>query len=369
MRLDHVRLVAANELRDLVRQRGVWMQVLVVPALFAAFLLTIPQVLEGRHEKSLAETTYTIAVEPGVDPALVAELGRRSRPGLRPIEVADAQAAVEGDVADAGLRVQAGAPDLEAVALPSRRRSRVAAEAVVDAVQARSQGDSRVTVEVADVDDTAKGARYQLTRSLAAPVVYPLSFLLQIVAGTLSLARSGRTLEPMLLLPIRRRDHVLGRSLAGLAVGAAIVPATALAIAMSSRFTKSDLAMVASDSGVLVAVAVASVALIPFYVACGLFGAAAARTPSQAGLVGLVAQLPFFAVFFFQMAGIQLEGPIAAVLPIVGPLAVLRTMVLGTVTGVELGLAGLATVAWTALALAGAVRFFGADRAVLRATG
>jgi sodium transport system permease protein len=392
MRRRHVRLILARELLDYRRQRKVWRRLFLQPfvvILLLAFPVLIFRTLENREHRQ----EFSVGVEGDVDavPGLRAALDRRP---LDLHEVDDAQRAVVSRSRDAGVvvpddaarTVAAGRPvELRVLSLPVDTSSRFGGEAVLAQLAALRGRTASASLEriglpgavaapfafrTVDLSTTSgEGTRFGLAQALPPLLVIQLFGLMAAAEERLAGAKDRRVLEPLLLLPIRRLDILLGigaatMSAGVLAAGLLFVPLViGLSIALAAVTGE-----VAGPAEVAMALVLGIVLFSAVFTAIGLYAGARAQSGGEGSVFVTVAQLTVFALVSLTpfLTDVAAKGPLL-LLPVLGPMLLVRDGVAG---GFELGptvlaLAGSAVV--TVLLVRRAVDLLDAEGAVLRA--
>ena len=391
-----VRSVAGHDLLDLRRQRGVWVGLLLIPFVTVSFLLLLPGILNEREQSSRASARYRIAVESS-DPTAALEVAR----GLpferfRVVPTTDAKAAVLASRADAGVRVTGGiapgrgADDAsqltgELLVLSSRSKSRAAFGALSAAMETRGLAvtDARLAarelppatvrpfvVQVVDMTQTERGRRLDLAALLPLLVLLPIAGTVGVAAQRISGSKDQRVFEPLLVLPFRRRDVLLGKALSALAIGSVTLVAVGVPLVVGRFLPIGRTAQsIELPAGALVGVLSVGALLLVLLVMLGVAVGSASRTSAELGSVLQLTTLPIFLLgSFLQFRSATATSPRLLVLPFLGPLLCIRDVAIDALTPEHLLLAAGATAGWAALALVVAIRLLASERSVVRAT-
>jgi ABC-type Na+ efflux pump permease subunit len=382
--------VARHDLLDLRRQRGVWMGLLLIPFITVSFLLLLPGVLNEREQSSQANARYRVAIQAS-DPEVVSLL-RGGLPSAR-FRVATSSSARSDVVhkrADAGLQV--GPADGEGdqvrgelLVLSSRSKSRAAFGALSAAVErlGLSLTDERLAsrslppatvrpfvVETVDLSRTDRGRRLDLASLLPLLVLLPVAGTVGVSAQRISGSKDQRVFEPLLVLPFRRRDVLLGKAAAALSIGWVTLVAVAVPLVVGRYLpigrTARNIDLPAKElAGVLLLGALLLVLLVMLGVAVGT----ASRTSAELGSVLQMTTLPIFLLgSFLQFRSATATTTRLLVLPFFGPLLCIRDVAIDALTPGHFAVAALSTAGWATLLVLVAVRLVESERSVLRAT-
>ena len=391
MRWHHVRLIFGRELLDYRRQRKVWRRLFLQPFV-VILLLAVPVLIFRTMERREQRQEFSVAVQGDVDavPGLRAAL---ERPPLDVAEVDDSQHAVVSRGRDAGLVVPTdaartvaagGTVELQVLMLPVDTSSRFGGEALIARLaelRGRTAGGaleriglpgavaSPFAFETVDLSTTSgEGTRFGLAQALPPLLVIQLFGLMAAAEERLAGAKDRRVLEPLLLLPMRRLDILLGIGAATMSAGvfAAALLFVPLVIGLS-------VALAAVTGEVAGPVEVATALLLGIalfsavFTAIGLYAGARAQSGGEGSVFVTVAQLTVFALVSLTpfLADVAAEGPILLV-PVLGPMLLVRDGVAG---GFEVGPTVLALAGSVAVSLAllrRAVHLLDAEGSVLR---
>lgn len=391
-RPGQVGLVMSRELLDYRRQRRVWRRLFFQPLLLV-LLLSAPVLLLRSAEAETRKATFTVAVQGDVDdvPGLRAALVRAP---LELREVEDGGRAVVSDEADtavvvpgsAGALVHRGEPvPLRILVMPEENDSRFGAEAVSRrlaelreqrAATALSQeGLPRELVAPFDlrtVDLTVssgQGTRFGLAQAIPPLLVIQLFGLMAAAEERLAGAKDRRVLEPLLVLPFRRIDVLLGIGAATMSAG--LAAAALLFVPLVVGLSVAVAAISDTVAGPVEVTAALLLGVVLFglvFTALGLYAGARAHSGGEGSVFVTVAQITVFAVmsvtpFLTDVAG---AGPILLV-PVLGPMLLVRDAVASGFEPGPTAITLLGTLAVTALLMRRAVAFVDSEGSVLRA--
>lgn len=391
------RRIAGLDLRDLARQRGTWMSLLLFPVINVVLIVIVPGVLTQREQRQQVAAHYVVAVQG--DAADVAAL----RPVLAPklLDVAsskDAARDVRTKTAHVGLVVPAGAgvalrdgavealteARLQAITLSTRKASRAAVGRLITTIedhreQLAAANIARrglppavlrpIVVQNVDLAATDRGARLALARLLPILVLLPLSGSLGLAAQRVSGGKDQRVLEPLLVLPVSRSIVLAGKAISGYVLGMITLPAIALPLLLGRVVPVGGAGRhVSLAPGSVAAVVLVAALLLVLLVAVGACVGASARTSAEMGSL-----LPFltFPIVLTALAlnfiAVHTTLPFALV-PVMGAALVARDIVAGTVSAAAVALMTLSTAVCATTLVIGASRFLERERSVLRAT-
>jgi sodium transport system permease protein len=387
----HVRLILARELLDYRRQRKVWRRLFLQPFV-VILLLAVPVLIFRTMENREQRQEFSVAVEGDVNavPGLRAALDRDP---LDLHEVDDAQRAVVSRSRDAGVVVPDGAARtvaagrpvaLRVLSLPVDTSSRFGGEAVLAHLADLRGRTASASLEriglpgavaapfaftTVDLSTTSgEGTRFGLAQALPPLLVIQLFGLMAAAEERLAGAKDRRVLEPLLLLPMRRLDILLGIGAATMSAG--VLAAALLFVPLVIGLT---IALAAVTGEVAGPVEVATALLLGIglfstvFTAIGLYAGARAHSGGEGSVFVTVAQLTVFALVSLTpfLTEVAAQGPLL-LLPVLGPMLLVRDGVAG---GFELGptamaLAGSAAI--TAVLIRRAVGLLDAEGAILR---
>ena len=392
MRARHIRLILARELLDYRRQRKVWRRLFLQPFV-VILLLAVPVLIFRTMEQREQRQSFTVAVAGDVDavPGLRAALDRRP---LELDEVDDVQRVVVARSRDAGVvvpedaaaAVAAGRPvRLRVLVLPVDTSSRFGGEAVqarladlrgrtASAALERQGLPGAVAAPFAfttvDLSTTSsEGTRFGLAQALPPLLVIQLFGLMASAEERLAGAKDRRVLEPLLLLPMRRLDILLGIGAATMSAG--VFAAAMLFIPLVLGLTVALAAVTGEVAGPVEVAAALLLGIALFsavFTAVGLYAGARAQSGGEGSVFVTVAQLTVFALVSLTpfLTDVAAEGPLL-LLPVLGPMLVVRDAVSGGFEAGPTALALAGSVAVSALLLRRAVQLLDAEGSVLRA--
>ena len=389
----HVRLVARREITDYRRQARVWLALIGGPLLLTA-VIAFPAVLGRNRDRVTAATKFSVAVQGDrAGAAALLHSLRQSHFVVHPS--GDAAASILKQDALTGL-VLPKAVDASVVArhrvtltvldLTNGGKSIVAAKVLVETLRAMG-------VRVTTADLIARGADPELLAPLRVDVTdlaggspsgvrdtlgLGLSLLLALQClGLMGLAqeriggsRDRRVLEPILALPIGRRDLLMGAGLASLAAGLAAV---VLALGPVSGFVAIAVHSVRDAPGGLVALfggmGVGVIALATVLIAAGLL----IGTMAESSLTGTTTTNAIRLALYIGIAIIPIfdlpTTPWFLALPLVGPISFVRDAIGHGLLADRALIVVVAALAWSFLFITRAARLLDAERGVLRSGG
>lgn len=391
MRRRHVRLVLGRELLDYRRQRKVWRRLFLQPFV-VILLLAVPVLIFRAAERREQRQEFSVAVEGDVDavPGLRAALDRHP---LDLAEVDDSQRAVVSRSRDAGVVVPQDAArtvadgntvQLQVLTLPADTSSRFGGEAVLARLaelRSRTVGAeleraglsgavaSPFAFTTVDLSTTSgEGTRFGLAQALPPLLVIQLFGLMAAAEERLAGAKDRRVLEPLLLLPMRRVDILLGIGAATMSAG--VLAAALLFVPMVIGLT---IALAAVTGEVAGPVEVATALLLGIglfsavFTAVGLYAGARAQSGGEGSVFVTVAQLTVFALVSLTpfLTDVPAEGPLL-LLPVLGPMLLVRDGVAGGFEVVPTVLALSGSIAVAAGLLRRSVHLLDAEGSVLR---
>ena len=393
MKRRHISLLFRRELLDLRRERTVFRSLFLQPLIFA-LALAGPMYVFYRLDVRNRGETMTVAVQGDVD----AVPGLRDAVEQPPFELRrtdDAAQTLTSEKAvmgieippDAARLVESGRPvplrvlsfstqDVSSRAIPALTRRlaelrRAESARLLEAAGASSALAAPLRMEIVDVATTSsEGVRFGLAQGLPGLVVLQLFGLVSIAATRLVGAKERRTLESLLVLPLDRRDLLVGIGSAALAIGAVsavivLVPITLLVSAAAAGASRS----LGGPIDVAVSIGVGTLAMAVALVATGLYTGARSGSGSEGSAVASIVQIAMITTVMFSpfLSEVEAETQLL-VLPLLGPMLFIRDGVADGPT-----LASAVTVLGSQVALAllvirGAARVLESERGVLRAT-
>jgi sodium transport system permease protein len=383
--------VFGRELLDYRRQRKVWRRLFLQPFI-VILLLAIPVLLFRSAEARERRQQYDVAVQGdvGAVPGLRAALDRRPF-DLERVEDAERAVVTRGvDVAvvvpgDARTSLAAGRPvHLRVLSLPVDNSSRFGGEAVMGRLaELRSRTASaalqRIGLPAAvgspfalkAVDLTTasgEGTRFGLAQALPPLLAIQLFGLMAAAEERLAGAKDRRVLEPLLLLPFRRLDVLLGIGAATMSAG--FLAAALLFVPMVVGLTLALAAVTGAVAGPVEVAAALLLGVLLFgvvFTAIGLYAGARAHSGGEGSVFVTVAQLTVFALVSVTpfLVDTAASGPLLLV-PVLGPMLLVRDGVAGgfDVAPTVTALVGAAAVA--GVLVQRAVRLLDSEGSVLR---
>ena len=393
MAARHVGLLFRRELLDMRRERRVLRRLFLQPFVFVLVIAT-PAYLVQRHESRERSRILDVAVQGDIDaiPGLRAALDRAP---FRVDERADAAARLAAESAAIGVVVPPSAAAdvaagrtvaLEILTFSTQDVAERAAAAMVrrladlrreqSALVLTARGASEeladpIRIELDDVATTStEGIRFGLAQALPALLVIQLFGLVSVAQERLAGAKDKRTLESLLVLPIRRRELLTGIGGASIIVGAVssviiFVPTTIGITSAVASISRS----LAGPAALAVALFSGAIGLSIVFTALGLLLGARASTGGEGSVFVTLVQVTIFGVILASpfLAEVAADGPIVA-LPVLGPMIFVREGVASgpTLTATATMFAGQLLVA--ALCARYAVRLLDDERNVVRAS-
>ena len=377
--------MAATSLRESRRRPGAFTASALIGVLFAGLLLMVGLVSD-RVQDVVEDQVLVVSVGGDLDGgARVLALLEDERLSLRPSDDP------EGDVVDrraaaavvlppgADALLDAGEPVEVAISYRSTESGSEEAQLVLlrrlqaAEVAVLSGGEvpaSPYVLDVAPVLRDEQVSRVRLARQVGAVAALLCLGVVTAVAGSLGGARERRTLEPLLVLPLRRSSLAAG-------VAAGSLPLASLQIVAGVSLLVLTAAVPASAShqpaGVVAAmVLVGAVAALPLAaVACatGVVAGSLGTGTDDAVSLGDLLALPFVAVGILLFAVPAWAPPVAVyAVPGIGQALLVRDAVAGTAGVVATGLAVASALVASAALVAVAGRLVGGEGRILRAT-
>lgn len=393
MPAGHVRLVFSRELLDYRRQRRVWRRLFLQP--FVVMLLLAAPVLVFRSaEAREKKQTYTVAVEGDIDAVPGLRTALRSPP-LRLREVDDGGRAVVARTAEAALVVPADAAAavagerrvaLRVLSLPIENASRFGAEALrrrlaelrtrqaVRALAARGVDPAVLTpfaLETVDLTATTdRGTRFGLAQALPVLLVIQLFGLMAASEERIAGAKDRRVLEPLLLLPLRRTDILLGIGAATMSAGFAAAAVLFLPLVLALTVAVAAISGTVAGPAEVVGGSLLGIVLFGIvFTAIGLYAGARAHSGGEGTIFITLAQVAVFALVSATpfLADVAAQGPILLV-PVLGPLLLVRDTIAAGFAPTPTLLSIGGSVAAAALLVRRSVTLIDAEASVLRSS-
>jgi sodium transport system permease protein len=379
----------------------VWLGLLLIPFVTVNFLLLLPGFLAEREDLSRSRARFRVAVEvaddgPGAPAAaeVVRLLGAQLGGARLTLEPVAARAAVLAARADVGLRLNShakaalrgdGQLEGEVLVLAGRGRSRAALGVLAPALDEAGLRltDRRLAelglpastvrplvVDRVDLSETPRGRRLSLAALLPLLVLLPVAGSVGVSAQRISGSKDQRVFEPLLVLPLTRRELLAGKAVSAALIGSITLAAVGLPllagrvvpVGSGGRTVTLPLAEIVGAVGF-------GAVLLVLLVSLGMAVGAASRTSAELGSVLQMATLPIFllgSLLQFR-SGIVTTTPLLG-LPFFGVLLCLRDLAIGGLTAPHVVTALTATAAWSSLLLAVAARLLDSERSVLRTT-
>lgn len=390
--IDQALVVARMSALDLLRRPGTWSVTLLTGVLFAVLFAGLG-LITNRSQERAEQMSFLIAV----DGDLVggAEfLEQLSSEKLIIKQFPDAAEAVTTARASAGLTIPAGidanlangqVSDINFFYRATHNTSQEALNTLLlriqgledAAIDARSGSPDAlaspprpVEMEIREVKQDPRVNRNQFASSLAAMACVLCLGTISSVTGVFGRSQEQRTLEPMLLLPVRR-----GMLTAGLALGAFPVAVLQLIAAQTillaaTALPVEGLQQPAAEVGRMLVLGVgAAVLLGGLATAAGCIAGTIGIGTDDAVSLGDFLSLPFVAmgVVLFLNPDLAATLPLAAV-PILGPAIALRDGVRGVASLTYVALTLATSAVWIVCALRFAGNRVGREQRLLRAT-
>jgi ABC-type Na+ efflux pump permease subunit len=216
---------------------------------------------------------------------------------------------------------------------------------------------------------SGQGARLGMAQALPALLAIQLFGLMSAAEERLAGAKDRRVLEPLLVLPFRRLDILLG--IGGATMGAGILAAGLFFVPLVVGLTVAVAAITSTVAGPVEVAATLFLGVALFgvvFTSIGLFAGARAHSGGEGSVFVTIAQVAVFALVSVTpfLADVEATGPILLV-PILGPMLLVRE---GVANGFALGptvVAVAGAVAVSALLVRSAVQRLDAEGSVLRA--
>ena len=393
MNLAHIRLVAARELLDYRRQRKVWRRLFLQPFV-VILLLAVPVLIFRAAEERERRSTFSVGVEGSADavPGLRAALGRSP---LDARDVEDGARQVIAGAVDTAVVVPPGAAGdvaagrpvrLRVLTLPSDASSRFGTEAlnrrleelraeVAAATLRREDVPAEVAAPIAltPIDLTTssgEGTRFGLAQALPPLLVIQLFGLMAAAEERIAGAKDRRVLEPLLVLPFRRLDVLMG--IGGATMLAGFLAAALLFVPLVVGLTLALAAVTETVAGLLEVAGALLLGIALFgavFTAVGLYAGARAHSGGEGSVFVTVAQLSVFAMASVTpfLTDVAAAGPILLV-PVLGPMLLVRDAVADGFAATPTVIAAAGAIGVTVLLVRRAVRLIDAETSVLRSS-
>ena len=392
--------IAAQDLRDVTRQRSTWILLILLPFVNVMLIVALPGVLSQREREQRTRETFTVAVDG--TPSDVSTLGALLEPALlRVVTSSDPAGAVKGKRAHIGIVLPEGSavpgPPVPAgtvadasevqvrlFALGTRATSRLALGRAVATLEAyRSQLTEEgvkarglsprvarpIAVEAVDLADTDLGGRLALSALAPLLLLFPLTSALNLAGQRVSGGKDQRVIEPLLLLPVSRSLILLGKAVSGYVIGLVMLPAIVVPLVLGRILPVGEAGreVVLSPSTVLAVLAIA-VVVLAFFVAMGACAGAASRTTAELGALAPFLTVPIM-LFAISINFLQVRTvPSLAAIPLFGPTLAARDVVAGTADAINVVIALLTTGLCAVVLVVVSGRLLERERSVLRPT-
>ena len=383
------RLVAGVVARNLGRRRATWSTTLLT-GIVVAVLVVGSAFVTTRVRQRIEVRPYGVAVAGDVAGA-EAFLTAMDGPLLVFSTVDDANTEVAASESAAGLvlpddldgRIARGEDPEISVFYRSRSEQSVAArnelllalqgqqrQVVLDDLSSAGVDPPKpTTFTFAEVTMDAAGNRLSLAPMLAALAALLCLGVVTSAAAAAGGGRDDRSIEGTLVLPLRRGALTVG-TVAGVVpvAGLGLLAAVAL-LCVASALPLAGLHQGGGDVARLLAVCLPGALLLTVLAAAvGTLAGVLGAGSEDAVSIGDLLSVPFVAVAaLYFLAPDAVSGPVAWVLPILGPVTAMRDGVLGTLTVVEAVVVVLSGVGWIAAVVALATARIADERRVLRA--
>ena len=373
-RWAEVSLIAGLARREVGRRPGAWLATMLTGVLFAGLLLLVGLV-SGRVQDRAEERSFKVAVGGDVagastflerlgasDRIVVAErdepvdevIERRAATGLTLPEGLDAEL-VAGRPVELAVAYRLGDPlSYEALVTVLAQVQDIEVTVLTDG---RSVPPPALTAEVDAVLRDERVARVQLGRQVGAVAALLCLGVVSAVAAVFGAARERRALEPLLVLPLRRRAVAGGVAAGTLPVASLqVLAGVALLVATAAVPTSTYHQPIGTLVAMLAGGAAASLLLAVLACAVGAVAGSLGSGTDDAVSLGDLLALPFVVVgiVLFVRAG-MVASPAWCAVPGLGQALVVREAVAGTLDVGEALAAVVSTVltAWALVALAG----------------
>ncbi|HVE92513.1 MAG TPA: ABC transporter permease subunit [Actinomycetota bacterium] len=389
MNLRHVRLVASHDLKDFRRQRQIWFSLFLQPVLLLLILGVVGYAMEQRGNAFRTKEFKALVSGPPEDTAPVERVIRDAR--FRVSRPSDIERPIVGGDAEVGVRVppgtaaklEAGEPvELTIMYLANRDQSEVALTRLRVAFQEFSREQTRrllatrglsadlvssLKVASRDVSTTDRGARLQLSKFIPPLLLFQSISLLSLASNRLSGKKTQRTLEPLLVLPLDRRDILAGAGLSAMVLGAVPMLTFMIPVLVVSSLPIAFASGLSSPLMIAAALVTAAPMIALLTVSIGLALGSYTRGGESGGMMSGLAFIPVLAVgYLFQFVdSIPVVLPLFAA-PAFGPVLYAREAMVDGIVPMQLATAAVSTVACSWVLLRIAARLLSSERSVLR---
>ncbi len=385
--------VARMAALDLLRRPGTWTTTILTGALFAVLFAGVG-ITTTRLQERAERISFSIAVDGDLDgaKAFLSSLAT-DRLIIRPAD--DAAAWVTSSRATAGLTLPPGFDDRLArgdvtevkvyyrgasagsqealnsllLRMQAVERSTDRARALTSAVAASSP-PAPVGIEASEVKEDPRTNRDRFAAGLAAMACILCMGTVSTVTGVFGRSQEQRTLEPLLLLPLRRGHLTVGLALGAFPVAVLQLLSALVIVIGTTALPVAGLQQPLDQIGrILVLGLLDAVALGLLATAAGSLAGAIGTGTDDAVSLGDFFSIPFIAsgVVLFLLPDVATTLPLAGA-PIMAPAVALRDAIRGEIDLPFLAVATLATVGWCTLLVLGAGHRVADERRLLRAT-
>jgi sodium transport system permease protein len=387
-------IVARQQLKDLFRNRQVWLSLLLQPILFVGLLGFFGWV--GQQQSQAFRTKQFTADVTGnaADTRPFDEILRSSNFIVHHNKEIFADLRKSVGQAQVAVIVPAGAArDLDAGRTVNIRlyydkgdnKSEVAlgrVQGALDALAANAvsarlaeRGLAKelfrpLSITTRDATSTDQGARLTLGNLLPVLVLLQSTSLLTTASGLLAGAKDKRTLEPLLLLPIRRSQILRGAGAAAFVMGLIPVAAFIVPVVAATLLPIGFAHGLSSIPIVVMGLVIVGPLLAALMVGIGLLMGTISRGSESGSALGNFAFLPFMAIgFFFVFVSSPPSGLGMYAIPAYGPALLMRTIVGHGFALVPFLIVVASTAVYATTLLRLATTYLETERAVLRPSG
>jgi ABC-type Na+ efflux pump permease subunit len=368
--------VARAQLRDNLRERRAVLTVVFAPLALWLVFAFLPLMFVTRGESSEANLRATVAVSTNAPP----EAKRALRARLRVLVSDDPAAAVAFDAADAGMEfsgdpradLAAGRPlRVHELTHSSRTKSAMTlavAEGLLHSLRAEQRGRTPSSQRIEQVRSfDVDQSRGLISRTAPLLFMISLSGIIQLSSQAFLSGRALRTLEALLVLPLRRIELLSGLALASATVGllgavALLLPFSIATLAIANHHGANGALATAAVLAVVVAVTAF------FFAALGIAVGVSGRTLNAARVRASIATFGVTGIgLLMGLSGTIAHAGVLRLLPITGAIVLLRDAVVGTATAAQTAQAIAVSAAAGALCFAYASRHLDSERVTTRA--